>query len=59
MIKITNEMKNTNVPFTMKSLFLSVYNERPYDNSKATTISIRPVIPASIFRILPPKKAMK
>ena len=52
-------MKNTNVPLIMKLLLLSVYNDRPYDNSNATTISINPVIPAFMRRTLPPKNARK
>ena len=48
-----NEMKNMNVPFTMKSEFLSAYNDNPQDKSKATSISINPVIPESIPNKLP------
>jgi hypothetical protein len=53
MIKIINETKNTNVPLTMKSLFLSVYKDRPYESNRATIISINPLIPASILKRLP------
>ena len=53
MIRIINETKNTNVPFTTKSLFLSVYKDRPYESTNATTISINPLIPASILKRLP------
>ena len=41
-----------NVPLTIKSLFLTVINDKPYDKTKATIISINPVIPASILKRL-------
>ena len=37
----------------MKSRFLSVYRERPYDRNNATSISIKPLIPESNFNRLP------
>ncbi len=58
MIKIINEIKNTNVPLTTKSLFLSVYKDKPYESINATTSSIKPLIPASIFNKLPAMKDM-
>ena len=48
MIKIINEIKNMNVPFTIKSVFLSIQNDPPYDRAKAANISIKPVMPESI-----------
>jgi hypothetical protein len=50
---ITNEIKNTIVPFTKTSASLSEYSTIPYDNINAIKSSAIPKYPVGTFIIFP------
>ena len=56
-ISIISEIKNMNVPLTIKLESLSLNNASKYDSKRATNISTRPVNPASALKTLPKMNA--